>query len=191
MIAVVPQRSRTKAWFLLVMLLLLAVVGGVSYLGWRQSVPGVRVVAQAPRVIGHNASFTVTLEAVHGNVRRAEVRIVQGGKPLTLATAEGGRGPRVQLPVNVQSAAAGLKEGGATLEVLASDDFWRPLRIKDTPRLSQPIAIDLTPPRVEILSSTRYISPGGAVLIAFRAADATQVDVSVGRGTSPAAPRWR
>ncbi len=184
-IAVVPQRSRTKAWFLLVLVLLLAVVGGVSYLGWRQSVPGVRVVAQAPRVIGHNASFTVTLEAVHGNVRRAEVRIVQGGKPLTLATSEGGRGPRLQLPISVQSTAVGLKEGGATLEVLASDDFWRPLRLKATPRLSQPITIDLTPPRIEILSSTRYVSPGGAVLIAFRAADASQVDVSVGTRIFP------
>src|SRR5262249_54375310 len=36
-IRVVPLRSRTKAFVLVVLLLLLAVVGSVSYLGWRQS----------------------------------------------------------------------------------------------------------------------------------------------------------
>jgi murein DD-endopeptidase MepM/ murein hydrolase activator NlpD len=188
MIAVVPQRSRTKAGVFVVLVLLLAVVGGVSYLGWRQSVPGVRAVAQLPRFIGHNASFTVTLQAARGNVRHGEVRVVQGGKAISLATSDTPRTPRVQLPVAVASAAAGLKEGAATLEVLASDDFWRPLRLKEATLLSQPVTIDLTPPRVEILSSTRYVSPGGAVLIAFRAADASQVDVSVGSRVFPSFP---
>ena len=89
MILVVPQRSRTKAWVVLVLVLLLAVVGSVSYLAWRQSVPGVRATLQAPRFLGHNTSFTVTLEAAHGNLRRSEVRVVQGGKPVTVATVTG------------------------------------------------------------------------------------------------------
>jgi murein DD-endopeptidase MepM/ murein hydrolase activator NlpD len=184
MIAVVSQRSRTKSWFVLVLLLLLAVVGSVSYLAWRQSVGAPRAVVQAPRSIGHNASFTVTLEAVRGNMRRAVVRIVQAGAPITLATSEA-RTPRVELPVSVAATAAGLKEGKATLEVLASDDFWRPWRLKESAIVSQPVTIDLTPPRVEILGSTRYVSPGGAVMIAFRAADASRVDVSVGPRVFP------
>ena len=49
MIAVVPQRSRTKSWVLVVLLLLFAIVGSVSYLGWRQSVPLVRATLTAPR----------------------------------------------------------------------------------------------------------------------------------------------
>src|SRR5512145_496574 len=39
MILVVPRRSRTKTWVFLVLLLLVAVVGALSYLGWRQTVP--------------------------------------------------------------------------------------------------------------------------------------------------------
>jgi murein DD-endopeptidase MepM/ murein hydrolase activator NlpD len=185
MIHVVPQRSRTKAWVFVVLVLFLAVVGSVSYLGWRQSVPGVKAVVQAPRFFGHNTSFTVTLEAARGNLRRGEVRIVQGDKPITVATAEGTRTPRVQLPVTVESAALGLKEGGATLEVWGRDDFWRPLGGKEAALLSQPVTIDLTPPRVEVLSSTRYVSPGGAVMIAFRAGEAARVDVSVGSKVFP------
>jgi murein DD-endopeptidase MepM/ murein hydrolase activator NlpD len=172
----------------LVFLLLLAVVGSVSYLAWRQSVPGARATLQAPRFLGHNTSFMVTLETTHGTLRRSEVRVVQGGKPVTVATADAARTTRVELPVRVESAGLGLKEGAATLEVWGSDDFWRPLRRKDAVLASQPVTIDLTPPRVEVLSSTRYVSPGGAVMIAFRAADASRVDVSVGSRTFPSFP---
>src|SRR5437868_6835641 len=63
MIAVVPQRSRTKSWVLVVLLLLFAIVGSVSYLGWRQSVPLVRATLTAPRFLGHNTSVTATLVA--------------------------------------------------------------------------------------------------------------------------------
>jgi murein DD-endopeptidase MepM/ murein hydrolase activator NlpD len=187
MILVVPQRSRTKAWVFLVLFLLVVVVGSVSYLAWRQSVPGPRATVQAPRFLGHNTSVTVTLEAARGRLRRSEVRVVQGGKPTTVATAEAGQS-RVQLPITIQSAPAGLKEGGATLEVVGSDDFWRPLRIPERVLASQPVTIDLTPPRLEVLSSTRYVSPGGAVMIAFRAADAARIDVSVGPRVFPSFP---
>jgi hypothetical protein len=130
MILVVPPRSRTKLWVYVVLLLIIAVVGGVSYLAWRQSTPGVSASLQAPRFLGHNTSFTVSLEAARGRLRRSEVRVVQGGKPVTVATAEGAGTSRVQLPVTVESAKLGLKEGGATLEVWGSDDFWRPWRPK-------------------------------------------------------------
>jgi hypothetical protein len=179
MIHVVPPRSRTKAWLFVVLLLLLVVIGGVSYVAWRQWVPGVSASLQAPRFLGHNTSFTVTLEAARGRLRRGEGRVVQGGKPVTVATAEAGTS-RVQLPVRVESVALGLKEGAATLEVWGSDDFWRPFRGKEVALVSQPVTIDLTPPRVEILSSTRYVSRGGAVMIAFRAGEAARIDVSVG-----------
>jgi murein DD-endopeptidase MepM/ murein hydrolase activator NlpD len=185
MIAVVRQRSRTKAWVFLVLFLLVVVVGSVSYLAWRQSVPAVRATTDAPPALGHTAAFTVTLEAAGGNVRAAEVRLVQGGTPVTLARAEGPPAPRVQLPVAVQTAALGLKEGPATLEVRGGDDYWRPLRPSDRALVSQPVTIDLTPPRVEILGATRYVSPGGALLVAFRAGDAARVDVSVGTRVFP------
>ncbi|HTO11959.1 MAG TPA: M23 family metallopeptidase [Candidatus Binatia bacterium] len=179
-----PQRSRAKAWLLVVLLLLLAVVGSVSYLGWRQSVPGPRATIQAPRFLGHNTSFAVVLETARGNLRRAEIRVVQGGRSITLAKAEGA-GPRVQMPVTVQSAALGLKEGAATLEIWGSDDFWRPMRPHERALVSQPVTVDLTPPRLEILAATRYVSPGGAVMVAFKAGDATRVDVTVGKRAFP------
>jgi murein DD-endopeptidase MepM/ murein hydrolase activator NlpD len=188
MIGVVRQRSRTKAWVVLVLLLLLAVIGSVSYLAWRQSVSVARATVEAPKFLGHNASVNVTLEAVRGQLQRAEVRIVQGGTATTIARPASPLGTRVALPIAIQPAALGLKEGAATIEVWGADDFWRPLKPGDRALASVPVTIDLTPPRLELLAATRYVSPGGAVLVAFRAPDASRVDVNVGSRVFPSFP---
>lgn len=187
-IPLVPQRSRIKGWLLVVLALLLVVVGSVSYLGWRQSVPAVRVTVNAPRFLGHKTALTVVLEAARGNVARAEVRVVQGGAAAVVVKREAPAGERLELPVTVESATLGLKEGPATLEVWARDDFWRPLRLGNRALFSAPVTVDLTPPKIEVLASTRYISPGGVSLVAFRLADAPRADVRVGARVFPSFP---
>ncbi len=187
-IPLVPPRSRINGWVLVILALLLVVVGGVSYLGWRQSVAPVRVTVDAPRFLGHKTPVTVVLEAAQGNVARAEVRVVQGGAPVVVVTRQAPGGARLELPVVVESATLGLKEGAATLEVWARDDFWRPLRRGDRALFTAPVTIDFTPPRVEVLASTRYISPGGVSLVVFRVADAPAADVRVGTRVFPSFP---
>jgi murein DD-endopeptidase MepM/ murein hydrolase activator NlpD len=187
-IPLVPQRSRIKSWLLVVLALLLVVVGGVSYLGWRQSVPPVHVTVSAPRFLGHKTPLTVVLEAARGNVVGAEVRVVQGGAPVVVVKREAPAGERLELPLTVESATLGLKEGAATLEVWARDDFWRPLRLGDRALFSAPVTIDLTPPKIEVLAATRYVSPGGVSLVAFRLADAPRADVRVGTRVFPSFP---
>ncbi len=185
MMRLVPQRSRIKAWLLVTLVLLLAVVGSVSYLGWRQSVPGARATVNAPRALGHKPSFTVAVEATRGNVARAEVRVVQGGKPVVVARYDGAPARRVDVPVTMETAALGLREGAATIEVWGRDDFWRPVRLSDRVAASIPVTIDLTPPKLEVLGATRYVSPGGAALVAFRVTDAVRTEVKVGTRTFP------
>jgi murein DD-endopeptidase MepM/ murein hydrolase activator NlpD len=181
----VPQPSRAKAWVLVVLLLLLAVVGSVSYLGWRQSVPGVQSLTVPPRFVGQKTTLTVTLEARRGNVARVEVRIVQGGKSAVAARQEGAFGRRVEIPVTLESASLGLREGGAQLEVWARDDFWRPLRPDDRAIASYPLTVDLTPPKIEILAATQYVSPGGSGLVAFRVTGAARAAVTAGKLVLP------
>src|SRR5687768_12034303 len=129
MILVVPRQSRTKVVVLLVLVLLLLVVGSVSYLGWRQSVDGPAIASAPPRVVGHKATFPVVIEARRGNVVGVEVNVVQGGKTTNVAKADGPHGRRAELPVTLDAAALKLREGDATLEIRARDDFWRPLRL--------------------------------------------------------------
>src|SRR2546426_5054848 len=183
--SVVPKRSRAKAWVLLVLILLVAVVGSVAYLVWRQTVPGVQSLTTPPRFVGQKTSFTVVVEARRGNVARAEVRIEQSGKSTPVATKDGGLGRRVEIPVVVDSAALGLREGSATIEVWARDTFWRPIRRDDRAIAGYPVTVDLTPPKVELLASTRYLSPGGSGLVAFRVTGAARTDVLAGATTFP------
>jgi murein DD-endopeptidase MepM/ murein hydrolase activator NlpD len=180
MIAVVRQRSRTRIFVLLVLLLVLAVVAPVSYVGWRQSVAGVHVMSVPPKVIGHAADLTVALAATRGNIAQAEVRLLQGGKALLAVKPQTPMGPRVEVPVTIESAAVGLREGPATLEVWARDDFWRPLKFNDRAIASFPLTVDLTPPKLEIVASTQYLSPGGAGLVVYRVSGAARESVGLG-----------
>jgi len=181
----VPKRSRAKAWVLVVVVLLVAVVGSVAYLIWRQTASGVQSLTTAPRFIGQKTAFTVIVEARRGNVARVEVRIEQSGKSTPVATKESGLGRRVEIPVVVDSAALGLREGSATIEVWARDTFWRPIRRDDRAIAGYPVTVDLTPPKVELLASTRYLSPGGSGLVAFRVSGAARTDVLAGATAFP------
>ena len=168
-----------------VVLFVLAVVGSVGYLGWRQSVPGVRATVKAPRAIGHKSTIPLVVEAVRGHVARVEARVLQGATSSVALTRDGGLGPRAEIPLAIDGAALGLREGAATLEIWSRDDYWRPLRQRDRVVASIPLAVDLTPPRIEVVSSTQYLAPGGVGVVVFRASDAARADVSVGSVAFP------
>jgi hypothetical protein len=184
----VPRQSRTKLGVLTVLILLLAVVGSVSYLGWRQSVDRPSVAAAPPRLIGHRATFPLTVQARHGNVTTVEVAIAQGGRSTVVAKADGPLGPRAEIPVTLDASALKLKEGDATLEVRAQDDFWRPLKLDARAAVTYPVALDLTPPKLELLASTQYVSNGGVGLVVFRSEGATTTEVAVGGRSIPSFP---
>jgi murein DD-endopeptidase MepM/ murein hydrolase activator NlpD len=184
----VPLRSRTKTFVLVVLVLLLVVVGSVSYLGWRQSVSAPSVTSAPPRMLGHKTALPLTVEAAHGNVAGVEVRVVQGTKQAVVVKQDGNLGPRVTLPTTIEISNVGLREGPATIEVRARDDFWRPLKLPEKVVASWPVTIDLTPPKIEVLASTGYYSPGGASLVAFRVEGANKADVKVGDVAFPSFP---
>ena len=184
-IDVVSGRSRARFWILVVLLLILAVVAPISYVGWRQSVPPVRATINAPRFLGQKSIFSVAVEAARGNVVHAEVRVVQGGRTLGVARQDTGLGPRAEIPMTVEAAAIGLRDGPAAIEVWARDDYWRPLRQVERAIASAPVTVRTTPPRLDLLAVTRYVSPGGAALVAFRAGDGARVSVQVGAHAFP------
>jgi murein DD-endopeptidase MepM/ murein hydrolase activator NlpD len=180
----VPRGSRTRIGTLTVVVPLLAVVAAVAYFGWRQSVRGVTVTAAPPRFLGQKTSLRLTAKAARGNVTEAEVRVVQGGQPVVIGRHDGLGAPRLELTVTVEPAQAGLREGSATLEVWARDDFWRPLSFQEKPAATYPVTVDLTPPRLEVVSTTPYVAPGGAGLVVLHS-DAARVDLRVGTEVFP------
>ena len=183
-------RGGAKLWFYLILLPALLIVAGVSVLGWRQSVPGVRAeLVPAPRYLGVKTPLTVYLRANRGAVVSAELRLVQGQGRVVLAnqTFSGG-GQEQKINLTVEGRGTGLREGQAVLEVRARDDFWRPLRVDDRPVLSLPVTLDFTPPTLEVLGFTRYLAQGGGGLVAFRSKGASRVGVNAGGLFFPAFP---
>jgi len=184
MMRFVPRRSRVKLWLVVIVLLIVAVGGSVSYLTWRQSVPGVRVTGMPPRAIGPRTPVVLVVEAARGNVARAEVRLVQGEAVTVVGRYEGRPAPRVEVAATL-APTAGVQEGAGALEVWAGDDFWRPLGRAQRAAASFPVVVDFTPPKLEVVAATPYVAPGGAGLVVLRAGDAARAETRVGALTFP------
>src|SRR2546425_2153021 len=114
--------------------------------------------------------------------------MVQGGKSIAITRHDGAAMPRLELPLTLEPTAAGFREGGATVEVWARDDFWRPWRGQERAAVTFPTTIDLTPPPLEVAAATPYILPGGAGLVVVRAGDAVRADAKVGSLSFPTFP---
>ncbi len=182
-----PRRSRAKVVVLFVLVLVVIVTGGVSYLAWRQSAAAPSVTASPPAAVGAKTPLVFTVVAGRGAITKAEVRVVQDGAPVVVARHDGPPAPRVELSARL-GGVAGVREGGATLEVAAVDDFWRPIRHGERVVAKYPVTIDLTPPRLDITAKTPYVAPGGAGIIVVRAPDAARVESRVGSLAFPMFP---
>jgi len=184
-------RSRIVFRFALIGIPILLIAGVLSFLVWRQSVPRVRAeFSPAPKFVGLKTAFTLTLEAARGGVRSVEVAVVQGATRSVVAqqTFPEPALSRQRLSLTVTGKEAGLQEGPATLEVMARDGFWRPVRRDDRPVASLAVSIDLTPPSLEVLATTRYLHQGGGGLAALRVKGAARAGVRVGEVLFPAYP---
>ncbi len=176
-------RSTFRFWFAIIVVPSLLVVGALGYLAWRQSVPGIRAsLDPEPRWIGVRTPLTVDLRAARGGVRSMEIRLRQGSaKVLIVQQAFTGAPTNNQrVALQVTGATLGLREGAATLEVLARDGFWRPIRVDDRPIVTAPVMLDLTPPSLEVVAATRYWAQGGGGLVVLRSKGASRVAVTVG-----------
>jgi murein DD-endopeptidase MepM/ murein hydrolase activator NlpD len=184
-------RSRIDVRLLVIGIPILLVVGVVSYLVWRQSVPGVRAdLAPAPTFIGVKTPLNLTLEAARGGVRSVEVAVVQGATRAVVVQQAFPEPVQNQqrLSLTVSGKEGGLQEGPATIEVIARDGFWRPVRRGDRPVVRVPVTIDLTPPSLEVLAATHYLRQGGGGLAALRVKGAAHAGVKVGELFFPAYP---
>jgi murein DD-endopeptidase MepM/ murein hydrolase activator NlpD len=85
--------------------------------------------------------------------------------------------------VHIESDLLRLKvpEGPATLEVFAETYAWHLLPPPRAPRLSAPVTVDLTPPRIEPLTTQHNMRLGGVELAVFRQSpDTVRSGIEVG-----------
>jgi murein DD-endopeptidase MepM/ murein hydrolase activator NlpD len=146
-------------------------------------VPGIRAsLDPEPRWIGIRTPLAVDLRAARGGVRSMEIRLRQGSAMVVIVQQAFTGAPTndQRVALQVTGATLGLREGAATLEVLARDGFWRPIRVDDRPILTAPVMLDFTPPSLEVVAATRYWAQGGGGLVVLRSKGASRVAVTVG-----------
>ena len=186
-----PDRPRRKLPALVVILvvLLAGLVAGMIYLRPRfeSQPPQIRLAPDA-EVIG-NAPLEITATDAGSGLKTLAITLVSGGVETPIA-AERFAAPLAENKTSVGLAKLpGIKEGPATLRVVARDaSLWKFFKGNETV-LERKLTIDLTPPTVELIADDRYISFGGAGAVVYKpSADSATSGVRVGKHFFPGFP---
>jgi len=179
-----PRRKLPVVLFLVVVLLGGLIAGGI-YLRPRfeSQPPQVRLAPDAD-VIG-TAPLEISVTDAGAGLKSLSIMLGEAS-----IAAEQFASPVAEKKVSVALAKLpGVKEGPATLRVVARDaSLWGWFKGNETV-LQKQIALDLTPPTLELIADDRYINFGGAGAIVYRtSADAAASGVRVGKHFFPGFP---
>ena len=182
---------------LLLVLVLLAVAGGVVYYLAGQE-PGPLVTFHGPGSIGGGATvFDASVEAMGTKLTALTVRLEQGNQqfPVFSLEAPGDSKFTQETPERMRFAKAlpargfqGLKDGTARFVVTAERKVLFGLRRAASTTTSD-VKVRLTPPTLSVVSTHHYIKLGGAEMIAYHVAPPdTSSGVQVGDRFYPGFP---
>lgn len=172
-----------------------AVVVAIVAIWWfkfERQTPTAALVAPV-EVLGRKTPFDVRVDSGSVALRSASVRLrpTQGEQKdqafeLAIETyppaswSDGGVSER-QFHVETDLVELGVPEGPAILEVFVDTYAWHLWASAAAPRLEVPVQVDLSPPRIEILSSQHNLRLGGVDLAVFRQSpDTVRSGIAVG-----------
>jgi murein DD-endopeptidase MepM/ murein hydrolase activator NlpD len=145
-----------------------------------------------PTTVGRATPLRVVARDRGSGLARVTVSIVGSAGTITIADEtyprSGWLGSGVHealLAPTLDASAAGVPEGPAEIQVTASDHSWLSA-LRRGSRVSQPVAVDLTPPALDVLSRQHVVRVGGAECAVYRAGpDAVLTVVEVGEARFP------
>lgn len=178
-----------RLFFGLVLLLAVAAGAGLVWLQWEPAPARVEFLTEA-RSFGRNPSLKFDAVAGPQGLRNVVVRLWPEAAPeapivlfeetIAATSWRGSRQQRLQVRIEPDLAALAVPEGPARLEVDVETYAWRMIPKSAEPALSVEVEIDLTPPRVEVVSSGHSLRLGGVDLLVFRqSADVVESGVVV------------
>ncbi len=160
--------------FLLAVVLLAALAGGVMwYLAGREAGPSITIGAP-DKFIGRATPLSITIESP-SEITGATFHVDQNGKPAPVADMKTDRADG-RLVLSGIVGREGLVNGPATLIVEAERKTFYELRTV-TSSARRELTVRLDPPRVGVLSIHHFINLGGAEFVVIRA---TPEDVEAG-----------
>jgi len=178
-----PRRKLPLVLVLLVVLVVGLIAGGIYLRPRFESQPPQIRLAPDADVIGA-APLEITVLDAGAGLKSLSITLLAPDRTIA---AEQFASPVAERKVSVVLAKLpGVKEGPATLRVVARDaSLWGWFKGNETV-LQKQIAIDLTPPTLELIADDRYINFGGAGALVYRtSADAATSGVRVGKHFFP------
>ena len=184
---------------LIALLLVVAVLGIVAYLGFRVGPPPEIAIAPAAEMIGRRTPVTVTVSEPTRGVGNVIVELVQGESVQKLSEVAGEPSPawavwqsgtpQSELRFDVgKDAIKDLKPGNATIRVTAeraAGMFW-----SGEPEVKQlELPVRLVPPTLQVMSTFTYVTQGGSEAVVYRVGEsATRDGVRAGDRFFPGYP---
>ncbi|MGD9764238.1 MAG: M23 family metallopeptidase [Candidatus Binatia bacterium] len=174
---------RLGGWILGGALLVLA-LGSVWWLKLEPEGPQIEFV-RLPELVGRTISGEVTVRTRgRPGLRWIEVNLLAGGQTVPLyreeLVGETAHANERKVHFDADLSTTGLREGPAAIEVAADTYAWHLFGGNRGARATRDITVDLTPPRVDLLTTQHNMRLGGAALAVFTVTpDAVDAGVAV------------
>jgi murein DD-endopeptidase MepM/ murein hydrolase activator NlpD len=183
--------------FLLILVLIVAVVGGAAWM-WagRSDGPAIQI-RQPGRFIGQSTNLDLLVDSPGGKFSRLDVTLEQNGNSYPVFTlaqpSQGGVRQEsadrlfVMRPIGKRDIPQ-LQAGPARIVVRAARPVLYGIRDVES-SLTKDVQVQLEPPRVAVLSTLHYVNHGGAEFVVYRATPANvQSGIQVGDHSYPGFP---
>lgn len=175
------KRSTSPSNFILLFLLVLVVaLGAIGFILFFEGEKPVISLAETSEYLGKTDTINVEITDRKSGIRQINVTVSQGDIQKELYTVTNARekytgqvGPlRDSNSLPFDSNELGFKDGPLTITVTAHDFSFRGMFSGNESSVSKNVILDTKPPRIRILHSERYISPGGSGIVIYRLSDA-------------------
>ena len=183
-----PSRSR-RTVLILLSLVVIGLLAGAGYLWPRfeRDAPQVRLSPDAD-VLGL-APLEIVVSDRGTGLKSVTATLSSGGTDLPLAAEQHAQPVGEQKITILASKLKGLKEGPAVLRVSARDGSWWGWFKGNETVLQKNLAIDVTPPAIDLVADDRYVSFGGVGAIVYKvSADAVTSGIRIGNYFFPGYP---
>jgi murein DD-endopeptidase MepM/ murein hydrolase activator NlpD len=131
---------------------------------------------------GLNKEVEFTVSDSRSGISKVELVLVQGNKSEKVYGKEFSRigffdhdGPkRLEEKITLESGAWDLTDGKAELQVTVRDFSFSNWMAGNETVMTYPVILDTHPPKISILHSTRYVSPGGSGMVVYKINDTVE-----------------
>ncbi len=181
---------------ILLAVIVLAVLGTAGAWIAAGRAEGPKINIAEPTVVGQTGRLDLTVEAPAAKLTRLDVTLEQNGKSTALFTLgtgaaalgrDGANRLHLTQPLGKKQVAS-LEQGSATISVSAARPVLFGYR-QASATARKEFRVDLTPPRVSVVSRLHYVNQGGSEMVVYRATPAeAESGVRVGQYEYPGYP---